>query len=239
MNDEIRKQKKREAASRYYHRNKEKINAKMKEARLKDIEAHRAKHRKYSKAYVLRNPEKRKESIKKYYSSNRQKCLNASVASNRKKRDRNPEKYRENCRNYFHSNSEKWREYFRNYARQFRKTPRGKIASKIRGRIWSLIKSKNVSVTKTRVKADMILVWFEWLKAKGYADWTADGIHIDHVIPVSAFKIEKDDAMEACNSWKNLFPLNASANMSKGDKIIPNYYRMVRGYVHEFLSDNG
>ena len=49
----------------------------------------------------------------------------------------------------------------------------------------------------------------------------AGEIHIDHIVPIAAFKIESDesDGFKACWSLSNLQPLWARDNLSKGSKV--------------------
>jgi len=80
-----------------------------------------------------------------------------------------------------------------------------------------------------------IIRWFEWLRARGYPDWRADGIEVDHVVPVSRFNIQAHGAEAAINCWRNLFPVSRSFNRNKRAKILPAYIRKVRALAEEYI----
>ena len=53
-------------------------------------------------------------------------------------------------------------------------------------------------------------------------DWAAFSrgeIHIDHIVPVSAFDLSSDDGVRACWAMDNIQPLWAADNMRKGAKL--------------------
>jgi hypothetical protein len=240
MNDEIlsdaeaKRRKKNAAQLAYYHKHKAKIAAYQKQRRENDPSL-KLKHREYCKAYNLRNPDKRKESVRKYYDANRDKCCKASVNSVRKARKINGDAMRAKGRDYWRRNPDKWHGYFRDRMKSFRLTKRGKIESKIRGRIWALIKSKSLATKRTYVDSVEILNWFEWLREKKIVDWTEAGIDVDHVLPISAFNLKDETVMKHVNKWWNLFPMSAFENRSKGAKICPKTFKKVRRLASEYI----
>ena len=54
----------------------------------------------------------------------------------------------------------------------------------------------------------------EGMSWDNYGEW-----HIDHIIPCSFFDLTKPSHQKLCFNWKNLQPLWAEDNMSKGNKI--------------------
>jgi hypothetical protein len=48
------------------------------------------------------------------------------------------------------------------------------------------------------------------------AEW-----HIDHVIPLSKFDLEKEEDIYLAFNWRNTMPLSAEENLSKNNKILP------------------
>jgi hypothetical protein len=244
MNDEIlskeecKRKKKNAAQLAYYYRHKQKLLEYQKLKRATDPKF-KERHRVYSKAYTLRNPEKRKSSVKKYYDANSSKCCAASVKSMKKVRAVNGDAVRLKQKQYFQKNATKWKAYFRSYTRDFRKTKQGKVASKIRGRIWALIKSNGITTKRTYVDSFGILNWFEWLKFKGVVDWTQPGIDVDHVIPISAFNLTDEGVMRYANKWWNLLPMMAFNNRSKGAKICRATYQKARKLVAEYIYETG
>ena len=242
MNDEIlsaaeeRRKKKNAAQIAYYHRNKEKIAAYQKKRRETDPDF-KARHRAYCKSYTLRNPEKRKESIKRYYDANRAKCHKAAVNSRKKALAANGEMMRAKQREYLQRNPEKWRAYRREYQRLLRQTRRGKVANKIRGRIHVLVRSEALKTKRTYVDSIAILNWFEWLREKQVVDWTQEGIDIDHVIPISAFNVKDEGIMRHVNKWWNLLPMTQFQNRSKGAKICQETFRKARCLAFQYINE--
>jgi len=49
---------------------------------------------------------------------------------------------------------------------------------------------------------------------ENYGEW-----HIDHIIPVSSFDLTDTNQQFICFNYKNIQPLWASENMSKGNRI--------------------
>ena len=53
--------------------------------------------------------------------------------------------------------------------------------------------------------------------------WSNHGVwgwHIDHIIPLSSFNLRKKEEQKKAFNYKNLQPLWAEDNLSKGNKII-------------------
>jgi len=244
MSDEIlseaekKRLKKNAAQLEYYYRHKQRILEKQKALRESDP-THKERHRAYSKSYVLRNPESRKRSVKKYYDANREKCCAASVRSVKKARKENPDLVRKKMRDYWARNPEKWRSYFSSWNKAYKRTERGKVASRIRGRIWALIKTSKIGIKRTHVDSLRILDWFEWLRVNGIVDWTKPGIDIDHVIPISAFDLTKPNIMKPINQWWNLLPMDATQNRSKGCRIDRETYVKARSLAFQYIHETG
>ena len=51
---------------------------------------------------------------------------------------------------------------------------------------------------------------------KNYGKW-----HIDHILPMTSFNLHKKSEQMKCCNYKNLQPLWAKENLSKGNRIIP------------------
>jgi len=63
--------------------------------------------------------------------------------------------------------------------------------------------------------------------------------HIDHVVPVTFFDLDKAEDKQACFHWSNLKPLAKEQNLSKSDKIIFDYIsehqKCVKAYMCNIL----
>jgi hypothetical protein len=184
-----------------------------------------------SKIYRDKHPEKRKKTISKYYSNNKEiikeKHLNYKSL--------NHEKIKEIKNNSYHKNKDKHKERIKQY-RQTKKKERAKyqkmlletniiykISQLCRSRILKLINK----TTKNEKSFNIIGCSPEFLKEyleKQFKDgmsWDNYGFygwHIDHIIPLSSAKTE-EEVYKLCH-YTNLQPLWAEDNLKKGSKII-------------------
>lgn len=106
-----------------------------------------------------------------------------------------------------------------------RDDPRFKLHKLVRSRIHDLLKKNNGSKSKhtceylgcTRQE------YINWIlyNSKDYTienhgkDW-----HIDHVIPLSKFDVNKKEDVELAFNWRNTMPLSVQENLSKNNKIL-------------------
>lgn len=58
-----------------------------------------------------------------------------------------------------------------------------------------------------------------WSDGMTWANWTRDGWHIDHIVPLSAFDLSDADQIKAACHHTNLRPLWAKDNLRKGAKV--------------------
>jgi len=58
-----------------------------------------------------------------------------------------------------------------------------------------------------------------WLPGMTWSNWSRDGWHIDHIIPLSAFDLTNDTERIAACHYTNLRPLWAQDNLAKGSKV--------------------
>jgi len=104
------------------------------------------------------------------------------------------------------------------------KNPTNKIAKNMRDRMRSALKGRS----KKESTLNMTGISFEELKINLESKFTMgmswdnyghDGWHIDHIIPCSFFDFTKDDHQKICFYYKNLQPMWAKENISKGNRI--------------------
>ena len=176
-----------------------------------------------SSEYQKRNPEKRKETIKKYYENNKEKI---------KEKDKirlleNPEKIRTIKLKSYHKNKTKDEQIDRRrkYRKYKRKTDvKYRLADVVRQRIKDYIRINNI--TKKNKTFDIVGCSPEFLKEyleKQFTEgmsWELMGqhIHIDHIIPLSTATTE-EEVYKLCH-YTNLQPLWAKDNLKKGNKIL-------------------
>ena len=112
----------------------------------------------------------------------------------------------------------KWRrEYIREYRKTYTPTKKTQIGMKFRYWIHNAMKRKgesktawidNVGCTKEEFKAH---IESQFVEGMTWDNWTVDGWHIDHIIPLAA---------AGSNHYTNLQPLWWYDNLSKSDKIV-------------------
>ena len=59
---------------------------------------------------------------------------------------------------------------------------------------------------------------------------------IDHIFPLAAANLEDRAEFLAVNNWRNLQPLEAKANIAKGDKVTPAAQKLFDKLFKEFFS---
>lgn len=157
---------------------------------------------KYPNKYKMwkeKNPEYRK----KHYAENREKCKSYV----RKWQYKNPEKMSV-------------------IRKRMNSTPKGKISRCMRrGIYYSIIKGSKanrhwedlVGFTAEKLKKHLEKQFKPEMNWKNYGSYW----HIDHKIPIAVFNFSNPDDLDfkLCWSLKNLHPLEAKKNISKGSKI--------------------
>ena len=159
----------------------------------------------------------------------------------RRKRSENPKYYNDICKKYRTAHPErkyestiKWvkknpikaKEIQRRSWRKRRKTPKGNLSHRMEvsiraalkenksGRKWEDLVGYSVKELKERLESQFTegMNWEKFLNGE---------IHIDHIIPKSAFNFTKPEHIGFQRAWalENLQPLWAEENMSKNDKL--------------------
>lgn len=223
----------------YPSRNKGYYNGKCKECR-------NVEKSEYNKKYWDKNKEELKignrEYFKEYYKNNKNKEIerkkkwalnNPEKIKSIQKRHRNTEQYKINSRKYYLENKDKiinrqkeWAKknnYYHNYNKKRKRVDSlYKLTCNIRTRIYQYAKGIKKYDNKTTI--DLLGCDYNKLKEHleeqfidnmcwdNYGEW-----HIDHIIPLVSADNE-NELIELCN-YKNLQPLWAKENLSKGSKI--------------------
>mgnify|MGYP000878845099 CR=1 FL=1 len=138
----------------------------------------------------------------------------------------NKQRHIEYLKKWNEINPKKRREYSKTFNRKFRSTHKGNLSSTISkrmneslrkgmkaGRHWELL----VNFTIEQLKIHIEKLFKPGMTWENYGTaW-----HIDHKIPIAAFNFETPDDIDfrLCWSLKNLQPLEATKNRSKGAKL--------------------
>jgi hypothetical protein len=199
------KDKKRISARRWYENNKEKVD----ESRLKWESTPNGKEwrRKYEVEWREKNREKRNEAARKRYAAN-------------------PEKFRSANHKWKLKDIEKARSLSRISSLKRRQTIEGTINDRISAGIrqslngakgrrkWETLVGYTIQDLKKHLERQFKsgMTWGHVVNGK---------IHIDHIIPKSAFKFTSADQLSFKRCWalKNLQPLWANENLQKHNKI--------------------
>lgn len=137
--------------------------------------------------------------------------------------EKNSTRIKETVRKYYFANKDKVRKYRREYWR-VRKTNdvMVKLTINLRSRLSALVLTKDIKktqkslkylgCTKQTLRTHLEQKFAEGMTWDNYGQW-----HIDHIIPLSSAKCEKD-LYQLCK-YTNLQPLWAVDNLKKGNKI--------------------
>ena len=206
----------------YYEKNKKKIALRQREYYLANIE----KTAERSKNYRRENREKVLTKSREYYQKNKEKKKEYAkinkdkISANRKKnRKKSTEREKKRQKYLYHNDP-----YF-------------KITRDLRSRMTHLIDMehmKKLTPSLTKFSRDIIGIEAEelirYLESMFYPHpvsgkkmtWKNHGIHgwhIDHIKPISKFDLTKLSEQQKCFHYKNLQPLWAEENLSKGPKF--------------------
>lgn len=173
-----------------------------------------------------------KESIKLWKSNNKEKNKltkkiwdNANKERNLEYRRKNKDKISKNTKNWYLKNKEKKLNRERD---RLINDPVYKLKHNIRRNIKRSIVVKGYS--KTSKTSDILKCDYSFLCSwLGLSDFNGDW-HIDHIIPLSLAKTEKEVIL--LNHYSNLQLLSPKENLTKGDRFIlkKNYLRVLNNH---------
>lgn len=101
-------------------------------------------------------------------------------------------------------------------------TPSNRLKKRAMARIWSAMKGQNVnaagSFSMVGCSVEFLRRYIEGKFEAGmswdnYGEW-----HVDHIRPCASFDLRDKEQMLECFNWRNLRPMWAAENMSKGSK---------------------
>ncbi|MFA5195601.1 MAG: hypothetical protein WC401_07365 [Bacteroidales bacterium] len=188
-----------------------------------------------SRQWRAENPKKVKEDIRRWRAKNpgktRESChqwyiKNAGRVRERKRqwRAENAEKIRESKRRWRAENPEKIREIRRREHKKHRSTPEGKLRTTISNAMCASLKGSKagrhwkdlVGYTIDQLKKHLEKRFQPGMSWENYGKW-----HLDHRVPQSVFNFETPEDIDFKRCWalKNLQPMWAKENKSKGAKL--------------------
>ena len=198
----------------YDLKNKERIKKRKKEYYLKNKEK--------QKEYRLKNKEKLKKQHKDYYLKNKEHLLELGKKNYLKNNKQKKEYQKQYSKGYFQKNKEYI--YIRNSNRiktdlnlKLRIICRSRVRSalKVKNAIKSLRTMKLIGCSPKKLWLHLEKNFLLGMTKENHGLW-----HIDHIMPCASFDLRCPVQQLACFNYKNLQPLWASDNMSKGAKII-------------------
>lgn len=200
----------------YYSKNKERIIEKTnkyylnnKELRNKYYLENSEEIKRKKKEYYLKNIESIKKRDKEYYSKNKDKILN-------KKKE------------YFSKNKQEIIQRHGKYMKNRKKTDiEFNITCRLRDRIRIAIKNQYTEKASSTIEllGCTPKEAYDYLVSKFTNNMTEESfmrgeIHIDHITPCASFDLTDPEQQKSCFNFRNLQPLWASDNLSKGAKIL-------------------
>ena len=196
-----------EVGRRYYLENRERILERCKEYRLKNLDI-------------------KKERDKRYYRENKQKISTKSLLPRGREIQR---KYRAKNKDALRKRHQEWRDknrqHLRSYKRRRRATnPHLILINRMRCRTWGalrggLARKAGKTLALIGCTARELVGWIESQFSEGMCWEKIAEIHIDHVIPLSAFNLDDQEQQRAAFHYTNLRPMWAIENKRKSDKI--------------------
>ncbi|MFA5256285.1 MAG: hypothetical protein WC419_06305 [Candidatus Omnitrophota bacterium] len=112
------------------------------------------------------------------------------------------------------------------YCAKINSTPKGKLSNSIRSRIWGSIKKNTKAGRRWESLVGYTVEQLQKHIEKQFKPGMAWGNygsywHIDHKVPIAVFNYERPEDIDfrLCWSLKNLQPLEATKNITKGAKI--------------------
>lgn len=178
----------------YRHRNRDKLNRRSREVRAANIEQYRARDR-----ARLSNPQARAAAVAK-------------------------------TKRWVEANRERSRQWHRNRRRirlacdpayKARIAMRRRFYMAIRNQVydgWTIRSGQAVRLLGCTMSEFVTYIESLWGDGMTWDNWTRDGWHIDHIMPLSSFDLSDAAQLQAACHYTNLRPLWAADNLRKGAK---------------------
>jgi len=193
----------------YYQTHKEEKNSKSKE--------YYQNHKEERKQYAIEHIEKTKNYKQKYYIQHKKEIK----LKNKKYYDEHKKELKIKEQEYRKTHGEEKKIYRDN---KLRVDINFKLACYLRSRLVAAVKNNQKSGSAVRDLGCSIPELKTHLESKfqegmSWENWSPDGWHIDHIIPLDSFDLQDREEFLKANNYTNLNPLWAKENLSKGNKI--------------------
>lgn len=207
---------------------------KAKDIAKKSRKKHAAKRNKNSVLWREKNKERMKQTQAEYRKRPEVKAARRAEAEKKRRENCVPvrskmprserlEKANIAAKAYYKANKDKIREYKKTWIREKIATdPQFKLTHRLRTRVYNAVKGTVKSATTIELIGCEVEHLMEHLAESftpgmswdNYGDW-----HVDHIIPCAEFDLTKEAEQRACFNYRNLQPLWAFDNMSKGARL--------------------
>ena len=191
-----------EKAKECAKRTKEKGRERYKEQRLRYLQANREKILEKNRLHRQANLEKYRKKEKQYEEKNREKILTKKKAYQIKNRDRLSIEHNQYCK------------------KRRNEDPLFKLITNIRTTINRAIMRNSQGGRAKALLGCSIEELKKYLESKfqpdmSWENWTQDGWHIDHILPINSFDLTDPEEQKRCFHYTNLQPLWAIDNLKK------------------------
>lgn len=177
--------------------------------------------KKYQKKRYQENKESFKISSKKWEKANPDKVLERS----RRFYKNNKQKLRKSNLERYHKNKEKINKYHTAYTnKKYNEDINYKLQHNLRTRLNSALKNnskkgKTISYLGCSIEELKKHLESQFIEGMSWENWSRDGWHIDHIMPLSSFDLSKEEEIKKACHYTNLQPLWARQNLQKNNKI--------------------
>lgn len=198
----------KERSRKHYLKHKDELKAYRQE--------HKGEKKKYLKQYSLEHRKERRE----YELENKEKLLR----KRQEYRQANKERINEYQRKYNLENREKVNENQRKYVNRRRKEDVNfRLAHDLRSRLRDVIRGGNSGSAVRDLGCSIpelkIYLQNQFKEGMDWGNWTNNGWHIDHIVPVSLFDLTDRNQFLQAAHYTNLQPMWAIDNLKKSNKL--------------------
>ena len=180
-----------------------------------------------AKKYYRENKDQYKESNRRWREKNKERYLKTNREKNKELYKKNKRYFRKRNKEYYKDHKEELKKYFVEYGKNKSKTDlkynlnermrrriRASLKENTNGKRWESLVDYTLADLLRRLKNTMP-VGYTW------QDFLQGELHIDHIIPISAFNFTKPEHTDFKRCWalENLRLLPVKENLNKHNKL--------------------